>query len=266
MSLKGNIEDLGVAELLYMVGISRRSGLLHLEGRDGEHELLFRAGRVVAARDRQAPGSLRELLVRRNLIDATHLAVLERQAARQGTPLGELLAEEGVLALGALDGHLTREVERAMEVALALREGSFSFELIGDDDASVLERFGGLVLAQGIEPATLPAVAERQASGGFSGLGSGLSLPRSEASRQVELLVDDSSIRSVPPAFATAIDPILPLPTVIRGVPPPSNNTAVSTTAPLAVQFPDTLCVSPTVVQVVDTSPSTTDPASFNAP
>jgi len=208
VSLKGHVEDLGVAELLYMVGISRRSGLLHLEGRDGEHELLFRAGTIVAARDRQAPGSLRELLIRMNLVDEMHLAVLERQAARQGTPLGELLAEEGVLALNALDGYLAQEVERAMEAALALRDGTFSFELISDDDASVLERFGGLVLAQGIEPAKLPAVAERRDSGGFGGLGSGLSLPHSEASRHVELLVDDSSISlpSLPPSGGALAD------------------------------------------------------------
>lgn len=194
MSLQGNVEDLGVAELLYMVGISRRSGLLHLDGRDGEHEVLFRRGTIVAARDRKAPGSLRELFVRVNLVDETHLSVLERQAARQGVPLADLLAEEGVVAHGSLDEHLRVDVERAVEGALALREGSFSFELIDDADPSILERFGGLVLADGLEPAKLPAVAARGGSGGLGGLGSGVSLPRSEGGRRAELLVDDSSI------------------------------------------------------------------------
>ena len=50
MSLQGSIEDLGVAELLYVVGVSRRSGLLRLEGAKGHYEILFREGAVVAAR------------------------------------------------------------------------------------------------------------------------------------------------------------------------------------------------------------------------
>jgi hypothetical protein len=194
VSLKGNVEDLGVAELLYMVGISKRSGLLHLDGRDGEHEVLFRSGRIVAARDRKAPGSLRELFVRVNLIDDTHLSVLERQAARQGVPLAELLSEEGVVATGTLDGHLRQDVERAVDAALALTEGTFSFELIKDGDPAVVERFGGLVMSEGLDPSKLPAVAERGGSGGLGGLGSGVSLPRSEGTRRVELLVDASQI------------------------------------------------------------------------
>lgn len=202
MSLQGSIEDLGVAELLYVVGVSRRSGLLRLEGPRSRYEILFREGAVIAARQGREAGSLKQLLVQRQLADATHLAVLERQASREGRPLLELLEAEGVIEAGALEDLLRSEVQRVLESALDLGEGTFDFELLKDDRRGAGEGFGSLRLTEGVLPGRIPAVAERSRAG----LSSGLSLPKTGSGRRAELLVDDSSI-SLPALPAAELRP-----------------------------------------------------------
>lgn len=188
--LTGRIEDLGVAEILYMVGIARRSGLLVLDARDGDHRVLFREGDVVAVQSRRSPQSLVDLLVKRNLVDPTHLAVLERQARQQGRVLTEVLTDEGILRAGVLEASLRETVTAALERLLELREGTFSFELV-EDRLALVREFGELVLSTGIPPNRLPGVSGaegRDLAGGLS------ALPRGSGARQVDLLVPETDI------------------------------------------------------------------------
>src|SRR5262249_54549771 len=50
MSLVGSLEDLGLADILQIMSLSRKSGVLVLRGEDGEGRIVFRDGLVHAAR------------------------------------------------------------------------------------------------------------------------------------------------------------------------------------------------------------------------
>ena len=49
MSLVGNLEDLGLGEILQIVSLSRRSGVLSLESRGRQARVYFRNGKVIRA-------------------------------------------------------------------------------------------------------------------------------------------------------------------------------------------------------------------------
>lgn len=192
MNRSGSLEDLGVAELLYVVALSRRSGLLRVEGRWGEHEILFRSGAVIGISSPKSPGNALELLVRRKAVDATHAQVLARQASQSGTSLSQLLAEENIVSPAAFESQLRAEVTEQLRNALKHDEGRFDFELHSVPD-QLSDRFGGLILGKGVDPASLQEVTERTGRGP---LGGSLRLPSSDLAggRQVEMLTPVSEI------------------------------------------------------------------------
>jgi len=70
VSLGGSLEDLGLAEILYVMGISRRSGVLLLETRGKEVSVLFREGQIVALAHPRSPASVEQFLVDMGVTDA----------------------------------------------------------------------------------------------------------------------------------------------------------------------------------------------------
>ena len=69
MSLVGNLAELGLGEILQIVSLSRKTGVLslHSQGRDGS--IFFRKGLVVRADSSLFQQSLGEVLIQKGVID-----------------------------------------------------------------------------------------------------------------------------------------------------------------------------------------------------
>ena len=70
MSLVGNLDDLGLGEILQIVSLSRKSGTLSLRSQGREATVVFRQGQVVRASSSKFPQSLGELLTNKSVIDS----------------------------------------------------------------------------------------------------------------------------------------------------------------------------------------------------
>src|ERR1700732_2484941 len=88
MSLVGNLEDLGLGEILQIVSLSRRSGVLSLQSRKREAQVIFRTGQVIRASSTSFQQNLGEVLIQKGVID---FAPLKRALSIQ--------ADEGYLQL-----------------------------------------------------------------------------------------------------------------------------------------------------------------------
>ena len=62
MSLVGSLEDLGLGDILQIVSLARKSGLLSLRSDLGQGRIVFEAGLVRAAYVKSAPETLSGLL------------------------------------------------------------------------------------------------------------------------------------------------------------------------------------------------------------
>jgi hypothetical protein len=69
MSLVGNLEDLGLGDILQIVSLSRKSGVLFLRGRGREGKIIFLDGQVVRATSSVFRENLGDLLLRKNIVD-----------------------------------------------------------------------------------------------------------------------------------------------------------------------------------------------------
>ena len=73
MSLVGNLEDLGLGEILQIVSLSRRSGVLSLASRGREARIIFQNGQVIRASSTSFQQNLGEVLIQKGVIDLTIL-------------------------------------------------------------------------------------------------------------------------------------------------------------------------------------------------
>ena len=69
MSLIGNLEDLGLGEILQIINLSRKSGVLTVRSEGRKAILMFRSGQVVQAMSTVFHRGIGELLIRRGAID-----------------------------------------------------------------------------------------------------------------------------------------------------------------------------------------------------
>ncbi len=131
MSLVGNLEDLGLGEILQIVSLSRKSGSLSLHSRGREGKIVFRNGQVVSAASTSFQESLGELLVRRGLVDR-HCLRKALAIQREGTGtarLGTVLSQRFGISIEIVERVVGEQIEKVVYSLFAWSEGSFDFEL-----------------------------------------------------------------------------------------------------------------------------------------
>jgi len=164
MSLVGNLEDLGLGEILQIVSLSRKSGVLSLQGRGREGRITFLNGQVVHATSSLFRENLGDLLLRRGLVDIETLKralALQRQEARPRR-IGAILAAHCGISLAAIDAIVKEQVEKIVYSFFGWSEGAFSFEL-GDLEELATTSFNPLqfMLEQGLNPQWLAMEGSR---------------------------------------------------------------------------------------------------------
>ncbi len=132
MSLVGNLEDLGLGEILQIVSLSRKSGILELNSRDRSGKIIFRAGQVIRATATTFPENIGDLLLRSGLVDFAALkeAVQIQQGPKGGgRRIGDIVVDEFGVAREEIDKLVREQTERIVYSFFAWNEGDFAFEL-----------------------------------------------------------------------------------------------------------------------------------------
>ena len=130
MSLEGNIEDLGLADIFQMVGLSKRSGVLTLIRREGSGRLVFNQGKVVYASSDQSP-RLGYILVEKNIISNKDLekGLRFQKAHSQNKPIGTILLEMSIITKETIEAEIQNHILLVVRDLLSWEKGSFHFEL-----------------------------------------------------------------------------------------------------------------------------------------
>jgi CheY-like chemotaxis protein len=131
MSLVGNLEDLGLGEILQIVNLSRKSGVLELHSGAHSGRIYFQAGQIIRATATAFPENLGDLLLRAGLVD---LDIIRRALCIQrdeagGRRIGDIFVDQFGLDRSAVDAVVSQHIERIVCNFFTWQEGSFVFEL-----------------------------------------------------------------------------------------------------------------------------------------
>lgn len=164
MSLVGNLEDLGLGEILQIVSLSRRSGVLSLESRGREARVIFRNGQVIRASSNTFHQNLGEVLIQKGVIDLTILKRALSIQADEGNAqlLGVIMVDRFGISSDAIEAVLREQIENVVYALFAWAEGTFEFELqeMAEGDATRLDPVQ-FMLKQGLNPQYLAMEGSR---------------------------------------------------------------------------------------------------------
>src|SRR5215208_5261690 len=127
MSLLGRLEDLSLTDIIQIVYLSRRTGVLEIINDSGRHTVLFRGGLVVNA---SSPGQhdLLSFLTADGLIPPASASMIVRME-EQGIPPGTAVVEMNLISKDDLANAIRRRVLTVVTPLLQSKEGEFNFIL-----------------------------------------------------------------------------------------------------------------------------------------
>lgn len=164
MSLVGNLEDLGLGDILQIVSLSRKSGVLSLSSRDREGRIAFRNGQVIRATSSVLRENVGDLLLNKGLVtlDVLKKAVLIQRSSEQPPRLGKILADRFGVSGEQIEEVVKEHIEKIIYSFFAWGEGTFAFEL-GDSEELGTTNLNPLqfMLDQGLNPQWLAMEGSR---------------------------------------------------------------------------------------------------------
>jgi len=135
MSLLGRLEDLSLTDIVQIVYLSRRTGVLEIINDAGRHTVLFRGGLVVNASSPEHP-DLVAFLLGEELLNR-EAANTVRKMEEQGIPIGTAVVELNLLSKDDLANAIRERVLTVVAPLLQSKEGEFNFIL--SDSMSVFD-------------------------------------------------------------------------------------------------------------------------------
>jgi len=131
VQLVGNIEDLGLGEILQIVSFSRKAGILRLNSRKREASIVFKNGQVVRATSSAIKEGVCDLLLKENIVTPEQIReARDIQKSRGYTEnLGSILIKDFQLDPETIEDVATNQIEKIVHSLFLWLEGSFVFEL-----------------------------------------------------------------------------------------------------------------------------------------
>ena len=165
MSLVGNLADLGLGEILQIVSLSRRSGLLTLESRGRQGIVVFRFGQVIRATSSNIKYFLGEELLKREVIDDACLqkALQAQQAGAYKERLGTILIQKFQVPTQKIEDVVREQIEKVVYSFFMWEEGRFEFDVQDDVETIDDSKMDPLqfMLEQGLNPQYLAMEGSR---------------------------------------------------------------------------------------------------------
>jgi hypothetical protein len=128
MALKGSLHDFTTTQLLNLVNLAKKSGLLTFQTGSGAARLYFREGKLVQAQMTNEDGRLVSALLRADKLPAEQVAKISKQPeARNDVQLGMLLVNAGLLTRDDIVQAVKRYMLDIVAELFQWYDGTFEF-------------------------------------------------------------------------------------------------------------------------------------------
>ncbi len=129
MALKGNLRDFSLTQLLNLIHLARKNGILHLENATTKAWLGFREGKLAYGGLNLEENSLVAILYRGKRINAAHYRTIkEKSGSMSDKELGLLLVNAGYLNQQEIVQNIQVYLVRLVHRLFLWEDGNFHFE------------------------------------------------------------------------------------------------------------------------------------------
>lgn len=133
MSFSGDLEHLPIVDVIQLLHSTRKSGVLRINGRKGESQLVFKDGYIVGANHLNNTVRIGKILVELNMITQETLDRTlqeQEQSGEERRPLIVSLLEKGLVNEGDAYKGLEQLIEMTLVEILTWKKGTFTLDVL----------------------------------------------------------------------------------------------------------------------------------------
>jgi len=129
MALQGTLRDFSLADILQLIGLQRKTGILRLTGSEDTVSVLFESGRIVGAESekKRMEDRLGHVLLKTNKVTQAQLNRVLTQQRETGRRIGDLLIQDEFLSADDLGRALVLQVTQVIYRLFRWSKGEFRF-------------------------------------------------------------------------------------------------------------------------------------------
>jgi hypothetical protein len=144
MALEGNVKDFGISEILQLIALQKKTGMLAITG-DQTMVIYFREGLVISTRDRRrmADDPLKTYLIRYGFLSEAEMARIEQVQLATNLDLTEILISEKTFSDDELRIIFSEQIQETIQEILSWPKSQYKF-MIGSQVLHAVKSFGAL--------------------------------------------------------------------------------------------------------------------------
>lgn len=129
MSLEGNLSSFGIAEILQLIAVQQKSGLLSVTRQSSSMNLFFRGGKIISTRDRRRGASdpLKDYLARYGVLSREEIARLTEISTESRLDFADVVISEGVIGEEEFARHCRNHIQESVYDVLGWEQCSYKF-------------------------------------------------------------------------------------------------------------------------------------------
>jgi ActR/RegA family two-component response regulator len=136
MSLIGNLEDLSLPDILQIISLSKKSGILIIQRGEEEGKIYIRQGKVILSVGLKNRRNIGNILIEKGLVTPEQLAaaVAEQKSGDMKQLLGAVLVQMSLITPADLEKVVHEQIEESVYYFLTWKDGTFKFDLKDVDE------------------------------------------------------------------------------------------------------------------------------------
>jgi len=144
MALEGNVRDFGLSEILQLIALQKKSGMLSITG-EQTMVIYFREGQVISTRDRRrmANDPLREYILKYGYLSRDEMDRIQQIQAESSLDLTDILASEKKFSEDELRTIFAEQIQETIQEILSWPKSQYKF-IIGSQVLQGVKYFGSL--------------------------------------------------------------------------------------------------------------------------
>ncbi len=129
MALEGNLSAFGLSEILQLIAVQQKTGMLTVSSQDSNAVMFFRDGQIVSTRDRRrkAKDPFKEYLARYGVLSREELIKITQISSQSKLDLLDILGSEGFMTEKELRGHYLKQIQETLHDVLTWDQCSYKF-------------------------------------------------------------------------------------------------------------------------------------------
>jgi hypothetical protein len=129
MALEGNLTAFGLSEILQLIAVQQKTGMLTVTNGDDSTVMFFRGGEIISTRDRRRKSrdSFKEYISRYGVLERDEMIRISQISAQSKLDFVDILTSEGFLDPQELAKHWRKQVQETMHDVLTWEEGTYKF-------------------------------------------------------------------------------------------------------------------------------------------